>query len=107
VPVGTPWLDTGCIEDAPDLLELLARDGRVRAYAFGHIHHGNAYPGAAWPILSSPATCFEFAQRGERFGVESRTPGGRRFALCADGAIESRVVRAAAPLVTPDLKQFR
>ena len=106
VPVGTPWLDTGCIEDARDLLDLLERDGRVRAYAFGHIHHGNAYPGAAWPILSSPATCFEFAQRGERFGVESRTPGCRRFTLAPDGALESQVVRAATPIVTPDLRQF-
>jgi 3',5'-cyclic-AMP phosphodiesterase len=107
VPVGTPWLDPGRIEDARELLEALDRDGRVRAYAFGHIHHGNAYPGAAWPILSSPATCFEFAQGGARFGVEARTPGSRRFTLAPDGALESTVVRAAAPLVTPDLKQFR
>jgi len=107
VPVGTPWLDTGCIEDASELLGVLERDGRVRAYAFGHIHHGGAYAGAPWPVLSSPATCFEFAQGGPRFGVETRTPGCRRFTLAANGALESRVVRADAPLVTPDLTKFR
>ena len=107
VPVGTPWLDKGCIDDARALIDLLARDGRVRAYAFGHIHHGASYAGAAWPILSSPATCFEFAQGGARFGVETRTPGCRRFSLAPSGALESEVVRASAPLVTPDPKQFR
>jgi Icc protein len=92
--------------DNGDLLSVLAQDGRVRGYAFGHIHHGATYGGAALPLLSAPATCFEFAQGGERFGVETRAPGCRTFELGADGRLSSEVVRADDCPVTPNLAGF-
>jgi Icc protein len=107
VPVGTPWLDVGCIENSEALLARLAEDSRVRGYAFGHIHHAAAYAGAPWPLLSAPSTCFAFAQGGERFGVVPGPPGCRRFTLGSDGRMESHVVSADACMVQPDVRQFR
>jgi Icc protein len=107
VEVGTPWLDRGRIENADVLFARLSADVRVRGYAFGHIHHAAVYGGAPWPLLSAPSTCFAFAQGGERFAVVPGAPGCRRFALGADGRVESRVVTAADCMVEPDLRLFR
>jgi len=104
--VGTPWLDAGRIDDGEALLSMLARDGRVSGYAFGHIHHGAGFEGAPVPLFSAPSSAFEFAQGGQRFGVETRAPGCRVFDLGADGRLSSTIVRAPDLLVTPDLAAF-
>lgn len=106
VPVGTPWLDRGVIDNAQDVLDLLASDSRIAGYAFGHVHHAAEHDGARCPMWSAPSTCFQFAQGGERFGVARDAPGYRTFTLEADGAIATAVQRADFALQI-DLTQFR
>jgi len=107
VAVGTPWLDGGRIDNAEAFLGRLAADPRVRGYAFGHIHHAQAYDGAPWPLWSAPSTCFAFAQGGSAFSVASGPPGCRRFSLGSDGRVDSRVVTADDCVVQADMRQFR
>ncbi|MGH2822387.1 MAG: metallophosphoesterase, partial [Thermoleophilaceae bacterium] len=38
VPVGSPWLDTMCLDDAEAFFEVIDRHPNVRAVVFGHIH---------------------------------------------------------------------
>jgi Icc protein len=106
VPVGTPWLDPGCIENGTEVLDLLCGDSRIAAYVFGHIHHAGSYAGATCPMLSAPSTCFQFAQGGARFGIAGDAPGARVFELDADGGLRTEIVRADYDLKV-DLSQFR
>ena len=41
-PLGTPWLDGGSIANGAALLDILAADGRVKAYVCGHVHQETA-----------------------------------------------------------------
>lgn len=102
VPIGCPWLDEHRIDNGDALLDVLAigAAGRgARAYVFGHIHQpfqqvlGNGNGGM--PLLGTPSTCFEFSGQSPTFAVGHAKPGYRWLTLDADGAVETRVGRAA------------
>jgi Icc protein len=107
VPLGTPWLDTGCIANGAALLELFAGDPRVKAYVCGHVHQETATLHRGLSLLTTPSTCFQFVARTERFSVDTTPPGWRWLDLAADGTLTTRVGRATDFAVTLDLSGFK
>ena len=73
LPIGTPWLDKGCIRNGAELLELLGADTRVKAYVCGHVHQETASTYRGLRLLTTPSTCF-------RVRRADRTVFGRRDA---------------------------
>lgn len=106
LPVGTPWLDGDRISNGAQLLEQLRADGRVRAYACGHVHQANALQHAGIAVLTTPSTCFQFVPGTARFTVDATPPGWRWLDLCHDGTLRTRVGRASQFAVTIDLSTF-
>ena len=97
VAVGAPWLDEHCIDNAAELLALLNRSERARAYVGGHVHQEVDAVAGAVRVYATPSTCFQFAPQSERFALDrGAAPGCRWLTLCEDGAIRTRVGRLAA-----------
>jgi len=107
LPLGTPWLDGQCISNGSQLLEMLATDGRVKAYVCGHVHQETATAYRRLPVLTTPSTCFQFVAGTPRFSVDTTPPGWRWLDLAADGTLTTRVGRATDFAVTLDLSQFK
>jgi Icc protein len=107
LPLGTPWLDSGCIANGPELLAILADDPRVKAYVCGHVHQETATSHRGLQLLTTPSTCFQFVAGTPRFSVDATPPGWRWLDLAADGTLTSRVGRATDYAVTLDLSTFR
>jgi len=107
MPLGTPWLDGGSIANGGALLDLLAADGRVRAYVCGHVHQENATTHRGVRVLTTPSTCFQFVPGSERFSVDVTPPGWRWLDLASDGTLTTRVGRATDFAVTLDLSGFK
>ncbi len=106
-PLGTPWLDKGCIANGTELLDVLADDARVKAYVCGHVHQESSSTLRGVRILTTPSTCFQFVPRSERFSVDATPPGWRWLELAADGTLTTRVGRATEFAVTLDLSGFK
>ncbi len=106
-PLGTPWLDKGCIANGAELLDVLADDARVKAYVCGHVHQESSSMHRGVPILTTPSTCFQFVPGSERFSVDATPPGWRWLELAADGTLTTRVGRATEFAVTLDLSGFK
>jgi Icc protein len=106
LPVGTSWLDRDSISNGSELLALLSADGRVRAYACGHVHQENALQHADIAVLTTPSTCFQFVPGTQRFTVDATPPGWRWLELGHDGTLRTRVGRATHFAVTLDLSTF-
>lgn len=105
VPVGTPWLDTQVIDNAAELLALLERHERVRAYLFGHVHQAFDTNRGQVRIISTPSTCYQFEAGSEQFSVDALSPGYRWLNLRTDGSIETTVHRAEQIRVPPFRRQ--
>jgi 3',5'-cyclic-AMP phosphodiesterase len=107
LPIGTPWLDKGCIRNGAELLELLGDDARVKAYVCGHVHQETASTYRGLRLLTTPSTCFQFVAQTERFAVDATPPGWRWLELAADGTLTTRVGRAMDFAVTLDVSKFK
>lgn len=86
-------LDHGRIKNGPELLELLAADGRVRGILFGHVHQAVQLEIGALKLLGTPSTCVQFKPLVSRFALDTKAPGWRWITLAPDGKIESRIAR--------------
>ncbi|HEY6600078.1 MAG TPA: metallophosphoesterase, partial [Pseudomonadales bacterium] len=75
LPIGTPWLDTGCIRNGAELLHVLADDARVKAYVCGHVHQEMASMYRNIQLLTTPSSCFQFVAGSQRFSVDTTPPG--------------------------------
>jgi 3',5'-cyclic-AMP phosphodiesterase len=92
--VGTPWLDTDRVANADSVLQLLVRDGRVRAYLSGHVHQPSEACHCGIRMLTTPSTCFQFRPGSLQFTVDDRPPGWRQLELATGGDIRTIVQRA-------------
>jgi Icc protein len=78
LPVGSRWLDTMTISDAPALLAVLDTAPQVRLVIFGHVHQEFEAHRGATIYASAPSTFFQFKPRSADFGQdEMRKPGAR------------------------------
>lgn len=96
VPMGSAWLDTMMVADAPALFAVLAHHPQVRALVWGHVHQEYATRRGPLALFATPSTCVQFLPRQERFALDPATPGYRWLVLHPDGRIDSGVRRIAA-----------
>lgn len=106
-PIGTPWLDKGCIRNGAELLDVLGGDARVKAYVCGHVHQDTESTYRGVRLLTTPSTCFQFVAGTERFSVDATPPGWRWLELAHDGTLSTRVGRATDFAVTLDVSKIR
>ncbi|MGH3119208.1 MAG: 3',5'-cyclic-AMP phosphodiesterase, partial [Gaiellales bacterium] len=93
VPVGSPWLDTMCLDDAEAFFEVIDRHPNVRAVVFGHIHQTYDEARATLRLLGTPSTCAQFTPRTEHHVKDVQPAGYRWFLLRSDGDWETGVER--------------
>lgn len=93
-PVGTAWLDTDRVENAPALFELFETHPKVRLYVCGHVHQRAEDETHRVPLLTTPSTCFQFRAGSSSFTLDTEAaPGWRWIRLRCDGGLEHTVER--------------
>lgn len=96
VSIGCAWLDEQQVADSAALIDLLAKEPRVRGIVWGHVHQAFRARDARLPgveLLSSPSTCVQFAPNSADFQLDKCAPGYRWLDLHTDGCIESDISR--------------
>jgi hypothetical protein len=92
IPMLSRWLDEVGLEDASELLDVVARHDNVRGVLWGHVHQAlDTFVGRV-RFMSTPSTCTQFKPRDDAFGIDVRPPGYRVLDLAADGSIATEVV---------------
>ncbi|NEQ97937.1 MAG: phosphodiesterase [Cyanothece sp. SIO2G6] len=106
VPTGIDWVDQMPVQNAVDLLAILADFAQVRVVVFGHIHHELEEerlltPGAA-PIsfYGCPSTCLQVSPPQPVPNVD--LPGFRLLYLNADWSHQTHVQRVQTQVVAYD-----
>ncbi|NEQ29427.1 MAG: phosphodiesterase [Leptolyngbya sp. SIO4C5] len=104
VATGIDWLDQMPLQNAAELLAILADFAQVRVVLFGHIHQALAQqrsliPGAA-PIsfYGCPSTCLQVSP--PQPASNAKLPGFRLLYLEADGRHQTQVQRVRSQAVT-------
>lgn len=96
VSIGCEWLDEQQVADSDALIDMLAKEPRLRGVIWGHVHQAfstedNRLPGVQ--LLSAPSTCIQFAPNSTGFKLDECAPGYRWLDLYADGRIDSDISR--------------
>ncbi|HKW45131.1 MAG TPA: phosphodiesterase [Candidatus Eremiobacteraceae bacterium] len=94
LPVGSRWLDTMTISDAPALLAVLDTAPQVKLVIFGHVHQEFEARREGTVYASAPSTFFQFKPRATSFGRDERAPGARIVRL-GDERVAGKIVRVA------------
>lgn len=92
IAMDSRWLDEVGLEDAAELLALIARHPQVRGVLWGHVHQSLDRFLNGVRFMASPATCAQFLPRSADFAIDRRPPGYRVLELLADGSIATEVV---------------
>lgn len=93
LPIGCRWLDQHIMSNANQLLSILDCYSSVKAVFCGHVHQDNIKIRYDISFISSPSTSFQFAKEADVFTLDAVMPGYRSIELCADGSINTHVVR--------------
>jgi 3',5'-cyclic-AMP phosphodiesterase len=60
---------------------------------WGHVHQQFDSRRKGVRLLSVPSTCAQFLPHADQFALDPSPPGYRRLTLCADGSIDTEVIR--------------
>lgn len=93
IPMNSRWMDTIGIENADELLALIARFPNVKGVLWGHVHQTSDSVRQGVRFLSSPSTCIQFKPLSQEFALDNEAPGYRWLELHEDGRIETGVER--------------
>ena len=96
VSIGCEWLDEQQLADSDALIDILAKEPRLRGIIWGHVHQAFSAEDARLPgvqLLSAPSTCIQFAPNSTGFKLDECAPGYRWLDLYADGRIDSDISR--------------
>jgi Icc protein len=86
------WLDGVGLEDAAELLAIIAAHANVRAVLWGHVHQPLDSFERGVHFMSTPATCAQFLPRSDTFALDLRPPGYRVLDLMPDGTVSTEIV---------------
>jgi 3',5'-cyclic-AMP phosphodiesterase len=92
VPVGLQVLDQIMLLDAEDLWRLIAEFDNVCAVLCGHVHRPFAGQRDGIPVLTTPSTCFQFAEAPNGLTV-SGDPPMLRLVTCQGRELTSELIR--------------
>lgn len=94
VQMASRWLDTVKLLNSQEFFAVVDRHSCVRAISWGHVHQQFDVRRKGVRLLAVPSTCAQFTPYSEQFAVDTQShPGYRRFALHADGSVETDIVR--------------
>jgi 3',5'-cyclic-AMP phosphodiesterase len=93
LPVGSEWLDTMTISDAPALLAILDTSPNVKLVLFGHVHQEFEARRGQTVYASVPSTFFQFKPHAKKFGSDDMRADGARVVMIGEDAQAGRVVR--------------
>ncbi|MGD9000179.1 MAG: phosphodiesterase [Granulosicoccaceae bacterium] len=93
VAIGTAWLDAMGLENADELMAVLANHPQVKLLLCGHVHQAVDMYYKDIRILISPATCRQFLPGSDAFAIDPIPPGYRRIILDESGMIDTTVKR--------------
>lgn len=93
VPMKSTWIDEIPLVNGDEFFEVLDRHHNVKAVLWGHVHQEYDVERNGVRLLSSPATCFQFAPRKKKFALEDTPAGYRWLELSRDGGIKTGVRR--------------
>jgi Icc protein len=92
-PASVEWHDSMMLDNAPDLFRRLGRWTHVRVLLWGHVHQEFDRRRGSMRMLATPSTCFQFAIRDGRHGLDDSPPGYRWLKLYRDGSLATGVRR--------------
>jgi Icc protein len=92
VDIGSRWLDTVGLANAPQLLAIIDRHPSVRAILWGHVHQSYEGERKGVRLLATPSTCVQFLPGADDFALDERPPGYRTLKLADDGSLLTEVV---------------
>jgi Icc protein len=95
LPVGSTWLDTMTISDAPALLAILDTSPNVKLVLFGHVHQEFEERRGQTVYASAPSTFFQFKPHAQAFGSDGGRADGARVVMIGGEPLAGRVVRVA------------
>ena len=86
---GSAWIDKYPLMDAEDFRDTISGCKKLRAVAWGHIHHGWDLRENSVTWLGCPATGTNTLPNHEKFTTDERGPACRWLELSANGDIET------------------
>jgi Icc protein len=92
VPVGIRVLDQIMLHDAEELWQVLHEVDTVCAVLCGHVHRAFAGQRDGIPVLTTPSTCFQFAEAPNGLTV-SDDPPMLRLVTCQGRQMSSTLIR--------------
>jgi Icc protein len=93
VRMGSRWIDSVGLQNAPEFFALTDRSPELRAIVWGHVHQSLDTHRKGVRLLATPSTCAQFLPQVDQFAIDPSPPGYRRLALHADGSLETEVLR--------------
>lgn len=94
-PGTASWMEGIGLQNANELLSMLAGRDTVRAVLHGHIHQSLDYEDDGIRFLCTPSTCIQFKPGVTDFTLDDQAPAYRWLELLGDGRIETGVERVA------------
>ncbi len=95
VAVGSRWLDSVGLDNGDEVLERLARTGKVHLMIFGHVHQDHDSERGGIRIIGTPSTCSQFVVQSDEFAIDDHPPAYRRIELHADGRYDHELIWVA------------
>jgi len=93
VRMASRWLDSVGLLNADEFFAITDRSKAVRAIAWGHVHQTYDSRRKGVRLLAVPSTCAQFLPQADQFAIDPAPPGYRRLTLCANGSIDTEVLR--------------
>jgi len=91
VPMGSRWLDGIGLANAEEFWSIVDAHPQVRAVVWGHVHQAFEGVRGGVRLFATPSTGAQFLPGSDRYALDSRPPGYRRFELGRDGQLMSAV----------------
>ena len=86
------WMDAHEWVNRSDFMAVVAANPQVKGVIHGHIHHASEQIVGNCCFMSTPATCWQFANQAT-FAVSEEAPGFRLLELEENGTLHSQVIR--------------
>lgn len=86
------WMDKHEWLNSKDFVDRMIRYPQVKGVIYGHIHMGSDQLIEGCRFLSSPSTCWQWANSVD-FAVSDEKPGFRLMKLASDGQFETTIFR--------------
>lgn len=84
IPINVAWLDRLGLNEAAELIELIATSVDIKVVCAGHVHQEFAGRIGETDMYTTPSTCVQFAARAEK-AFDTQMAGYRVFTLTEEG----------------------